>query len=373
MAEYLSPGVYVEEFDSGAKSMEGVGTSIAGFIGAAEKGPTEGLPQLVTNFADFKRIYGGYLSQNEFGTYRFLAYAVEHFFINGGSRCFVARVAPQDAQCAGGTAPAGGPPVLTLKAKNPGTWGNNLQVVISPASKAKTQIYEVLETAEGKRYSVKNSAGFFAGDIVAYTDGQTVIYNRVIKSQDNILTFEKEFTGEVADKNLLPEKTISTCEFSMEVRYEDVVESYDYLSFNIQVPQYIEKKTAKSDLISAVCEGTEPEEPIPPFARLAAGSEAVTSISFKGGTNGDALGMTAADFIGTDNGEGKRTGIQAFLDNDVVSIMAVPGVTDPNVQLSLTAHCENLGSRFAVLDIPREARKVQDILWGALPSMAYGI
>ena len=39
MAEYLSPGVYVEEFDSGSKPMEGVGTSTAGFIGLAERGP----------------------------------------------------------------------------------------------------------------------------------------------------------------------------------------------------------------------------------------------------------------------------------------------------------------------------------------------
>lgn len=59
MAEYLSPGVYVEEFDSGSKPMEGVGTSTAGFIGLAERGPVEGLPQLVTNFSDFKRKYGG--------------------------------------------------------------------------------------------------------------------------------------------------------------------------------------------------------------------------------------------------------------------------------------------------------------------------
>ena len=97
MAEYLSPGVYVEEFDSGGKPMEGVGTSTAGFIGVAEKGPVEGLPQLVTNFSDFKRIYGGYLSANEYGDYRFLAYAVEHFFIIGGARAFIARVSPGDA------------------------------------------------------------------------------------------------------------------------------------------------------------------------------------------------------------------------------------------------------------------------------------
>ena len=38
MAEYLSPGVYVEEFDSGSKPMEGVGTSTAGFIGLAGEG-----------------------------------------------------------------------------------------------------------------------------------------------------------------------------------------------------------------------------------------------------------------------------------------------------------------------------------------------
>ena len=79
MAEYLSPGVYVEEFDSGANPMEGVGTSTAGFVGLAERGPIEGVPQLITNIADFRRTYGGYLSENEFGNYRFLSYAVESF------------------------------------------------------------------------------------------------------------------------------------------------------------------------------------------------------------------------------------------------------------------------------------------------------
>lgn len=370
MAEYLSPGVYVEEFDSGAKPMEGVGTSTAGFVGASEKGPVEGLPQLVTNFADFKRIYGGYLSENEFGSYRFLPYAVEHFFINGGSRCFVSRVAPQDAVCSAGAAPAKDAPVLLLTAKNPGTWGNNLKVVISPSSKAKTQILEVVETAEEKCYSVKNSAGFFPGDVVSFQDGADVVYNRVVKSRDNIITFETEFAGDVTDRNLLPEKTISTCEFRMEVRYEDVVESYDNLSFNIGVSQFVEKKTAKSDVIRAkyveagaeTGAGEETGGFLPPFVRIAGPEQAVASISFTGGSDGNVLGMAASDFMGADNGAGKRTGIQAFVDNDVVSIISVPGVTDPNVQLSLTAHCENLASRFAVLDIPRDAKKVQDIL-----------
>jgi phage tail sheath protein FI len=88
----------------------------------------------------------------------------------------------------------------------------------------------------------------------------------------------------------------------------------------------------------------------------------VATVSLSGGSNGSVSSITAADFIGVDNGAGKRTGIQSFLDNDVVSIMAVPGVVDPNVQLTLVAHCENLASRFAVLDVPRDAKKVNDII-----------
>ena len=50
------------------------------------------------------------------------------------------------------------------------------------------------------------------------------------------------------------------------------------------------------------------------------------------------------------------------MDNDVVSLIAIPGVTDPNVQLTLVAHCENTGSRFAVLDITKKSKKAEDII-----------
>ena len=362
MAEYLSPGVYVEEFESGGKPMEGVSTSTAGFIGLAERGPVEGVPQLITNFADFKRTYGGYLSESEFGEYRFLAYAVEHFFINGGSRCFVARVAPGDAKCAQGAAPVEGDAVLTFAAKNPGIWGDNIRVVLTPASKGKTQILGVRETPNGKEYVVKNGAGFHAGDVVVYDDKKTAVYNKVVKSQDNVLTFAEEFAEDVVDKNLLPIKTISTCEFSMEVKYDDQVELYENLSFNVEAPTFVGKRLAKSELVS-VSFGALPEDSTAPFQSLcAAEGDALVTVGLSGGSNGSVGNLSAADFIGVDNGAGRRTGIQAFLDNDMVSLMAVPGVVDPNVQLVLVAHCENLGSRFAVLDLPREARKVQDIL-----------
>ena len=204
--------------------MEGVGTSTAGFIGLAERGPVEGLPQFVTNFSDFKRKYGGYLSENEFGEYRFLAYAVEHFFANGGSRCYVMRVAPANAEPSVGFAPNKDNAVIKLTAKNPGTWGDNIRVVITPSSKAKTQVLETIESADGVKYKVKSSAGFNPGDVVAFSDRGTVIYNKVVKSQDNVIELEEKMEVDMVDKNLLPNKVLTTCEFNLEVKYDDQVE-----------------------------------------------------------------------------------------------------------------------------------------------------
>ncbi len=364
MAEYLSPGVYVEEFDSGANPMEGVGTSTAGFIGLAEKGPVLGVPQLITNFADFKRTYGGYLSENEFGDYRFLAYAVEHFFINGGSRCFISRVAPSDAKQSIGLAPSKEKAVVQLIARNPGIWGDKVSISVTPSSKAKTQVLEVIENESGKKYRVKNGAGFLPGDVVAFTvkNEDDVEYNRVVTNQDNIITFETEFAGDVTDTELLPSKVISTCEMTLEVRYEEMAETYENVSFNVSAPTYLDKKTAKSDLIIAQYIGEKLESPVSPFDEITAAGTVSGVTVLSGGSNGSVGSISASDFIGVDNGAGRRTGIQSFVDNDVVSIMAVPGVTDPNVQLTLVAHCENLGSRFAILDIPRDSKKVQDVM-----------
>ncbi|MFB6247939.1 MAG: phage tail protein, partial [Salinibacter sp.] len=95
MPEYLSPGVYVEETSFRPKTIEGVSTSTAGFVGPARFGPTSGEPPLLTSFADFQRIYGG-LEDLDFRDQgrrtNYLAYAVRAFFEEGGQRCYVARV-----------------------------------------------------------------------------------------------------------------------------------------------------------------------------------------------------------------------------------------------------------------------------------------
>ncbi|HNH25099.1 MAG TPA: phage tail protein, partial [Accumulibacter sp.] len=93
MPEYLAPGVYVEETSFRAKSIEGVATSTAGFVGQARFGPTQGLPVLVTGFEEFQRFFGDGDDLLFAGvpTTNHLAHAVRLFFENGGKRVYVAR------------------------------------------------------------------------------------------------------------------------------------------------------------------------------------------------------------------------------------------------------------------------------------------
>ena len=135
MAEYLSPGVYVEEYDSTPRAIEGVGTSTAGFIGMTVKGPTVGAPSLCTSFADFQRQFGGHLSEYTHGHYRYLPASVEQFFANGGTRCFISRVVPENAAVAQAKA---GP--LTLRAANEGKWGNRILVSLTTVNRRKLQL-----------------------------------------------------------------------------------------------------------------------------------------------------------------------------------------------------------------------------------------
>jgi phage tail sheath protein FI len=106
MAEYLSPGVYVEEKDAGPVPIEGVSTSTCGAVGVTLRGPTLGKPQLVTSYTEFVRSFGGVLpdpspaiknkwgnkGNPEGGAFWQFPLSVKGFFDNGGQRLFVKRV-----------------------------------------------------------------------------------------------------------------------------------------------------------------------------------------------------------------------------------------------------------------------------------------
>ena len=381
MAEYLSPGVYVEEYDSGATPMQGVSTSTAGFVGLAERGPVIGQPQLVTSFADYTRMYGGYLSKAGYGDARYLPYAVEQFFMNGGARAYIMRAVPGDAKAASLTTG-----VLRVTAANPGAWAEKMRVTVVPSSKAKTQVFDV----DGADLTLKNADGFNAGDVVELFDGKTTAYATIKSVLDKVITLDAPCTLAVADTKVGTSKYIRTCEITITARLDDTVETYENLSLKPEALNYAPVKTAKSDLIrvevlpgkpaAAAAPAVKDENkdnkdkkdapaaaPAPAKAAgitpydLCAGVGEGMVLTLEGGSDGSVLNVTPDAYIGADDGPGKRTGLQAFQENGVVSVLAIPGVTAPEVQAALIGFCENRKSCFAILDVPMDLKKTNDV------------
>jgi phage tail sheath protein FI len=114
------PGVYVQEIPSGVRTITGVATSIAAFVGRAARGPVN-MPETITSYGDFERIFGGLWSLSRLG------YAVRDFYQNGGTTAIIVRLVHSDAAKAAIALP-GGPPTLT--AADEGAWGNALHAVV---------------------------------------------------------------------------------------------------------------------------------------------------------------------------------------------------------------------------------------------------
>ncbi|HLB71682.1 MAG: phage tail sheath family protein [Candidatus Methanoperedens sp.] len=124
MPEYLSPGVYIEEFEIGSRPIEGVSTSTAGFLGPAARGQTT--VRLVTSWLEYQRRFGSY-----FGADKYLPYAVQGFFENNGQRCYIGRVVKKGATLAEMKLKAGNNNALTMEAVGEGSWGNKIEIKVA--------------------------------------------------------------------------------------------------------------------------------------------------------------------------------------------------------------------------------------------------
>jgi phage tail sheath protein FI len=133
MAEYLHPGVYVQEKSSGVKPIEGVGTSTAAFIGVTAKG-VPNKATFITSWAQFVRKFGYLIAES------YLPYAVRQFFDNGGKRCYVVRVLSAAAAVGASvnllTRESNTPAraALRVRALGSGAWGNTLGILVEDGS-----------------------------------------------------------------------------------------------------------------------------------------------------------------------------------------------------------------------------------------------
>src|SRR3954462_5366695 len=140
MPEYLSPGVYIEEVNTGPRPIEGVGTAMAAFVGFAPAGPFN-KPELITNWSQYVDTFGqaengGRKNPHLEGTY--LSHAVYGYFANGGGRCFVTRIGSSKGsprppaptlQLAGKVSKT---PSLLVQAKDP--QAGDVEIEIKPAA-----------------------------------------------------------------------------------------------------------------------------------------------------------------------------------------------------------------------------------------------
>jgi phage tail sheath protein FI len=148
------PGLYIEELPSSAHTITAAPTSIAVFIGYTHpyKTLTFGEAVRVFNFTDYERHFGGLYPIGRVDNS--VAYAVQQFFLNGGSDAYVIGVEPKLHSPAPGDLPipigdlgnmrfTGREPVdpghlMVVSATNPNTTNDVADITITYGSRAET-------------------------------------------------------------------------------------------------------------------------------------------------------------------------------------------------------------------------------------------
>lgn len=312
MPSYLSPGVYVEEVASGSRPIEGVGTSVAAFVGLAPTGPLNE-PTLVTNWTQYVTSFG------DFTDGYYLAHSVYGFFNNGGSAAYVVRV--------GGEAE--------------GATGDG---VSSPAEVTGSGRHAALPAAEPKQlgtFSVTPTAEGPAGPL----------------------------TVEVAD----PEGEGSADRFKLIVKDgEKPVETFDVSAKKGNRSYVVTQVKERSKLIT-VAEAAPTAQLARPENQTVTLAAAPAPAPTPAPTERDGAAQPGpAQYLGD---SADRTGFGGLEAIDEVSMVAVPdlmaayqrGAVDLEavkaVQLGMIAHCELMGDRVAIIDPPPSLNARQVRVW----------
>ena len=290
MPEYLSPGVYVEEFEIGARPIEGVSTSTAGFLGETLRGPTK--PKLITSWLQFQRVYGSYFSVD--GRTPYLPYAVEGFFNNGGKRCYIGRIISSNGEAA--ATMKLDTDALTVEAVGEGEWGNNIALIVEEGtfSSTTTPLFKL------RVFYWKNGLPDPLGD-----------------------------PDDPAIEPPIPKPTIK--------------ETFDDLSVDSESANYYENKVNGISNLIVIKQKTGDTGNNP---------NAVTITALEGGLPEAGTKLKDIDYMrnsATDDIPGKRKGLTAFKEIDEISIVYVPAATS-SLNPAIITHCETLKDRFAIID-----------------------
>jgi len=315
MPDYLSPGVYIEEFELGALPIEGFSTSTAGFLGLTERGPTK--INLVTSWNQFQRVYGSYFLNN--GDTPFLPYAVAGFFINGGQRCYIGRITLGNALSAEANLLGGGTSALTVKAVGPGAWGNNIIVAVDTGS---------LSSVTKPLFKLR----------VFYWKNDPSVIATINRNAD--------FIRQIRKRNP-----------------PDYYEEFDNISMDRSILGYFGKKVCSSLVTISPGKGDTGKLPDSPIQKDPTKANSVLLYQLAGGSDGTGtIGVNDYTAEGRLDSEGMKSGLNAFRDIDEIAIVYVPHALDvSNLVMELIEHCESLKDRFLIIDTEPNKRDPNDV------------
>ncbi|MHC4181200.1 MAG: phage tail sheath subtilisin-like domain-containing protein, partial [Planctomycetota bacterium] len=208
MPNYLAPGVYMEETSSGIRPIEGVSTSVAAFIGVTQKGPV-GKATLVTNLAEFKKLFGGPIKIVPGSQEHYLYYTVRHFFRQGGQKCYVVRIVhykdpDQDDHDAGSSllsipsqsALGGGEgPGIVVSAINGGKWGDGISVRTRNSSRFSVLLKEDVLGSTVDRITLADNTDVKVGSLLYVVEEFYGVVSSVDLSAKTVTILNKLRTG----------------------------------------------------------------------------------------------------------------------------------------------------------------------------------
>ena len=341
MPEYLSPGVYVEELDRGAKSIEAVGTAMPVFVGFTEKAErvrtvdgeevvedVSNKAQLITSWNRFRDTYGDIIE----GAY--LPHAVYGYFLNGGGRCYVMSI--KTIPKAGVTLlNTDGKPGLLVQARHAGTDGLRLRVRVEPSGAA--------GTAPPQPAAPKPKKGAKEGDEAAEPPAKPAGGGNGLPESFTV-TVERQGPSQ----NWIPKETFKNLKLA-EKKQEDGTTTVEMVYPNSARSQFVEFVIPDAKMSLATlwpgehAAGSGQQLTIAPrLIPPAEYSQFQGDVTVRSGVEGlaeldDATMLIIPDIMTTLPGQ-KRD--QTYMDN----IKAVQNL--------MISHCEAMGDRVAILDAP---------------------
>ncbi|OIP28984.1 MAG: hypothetical protein AUK47_28570 [Deltaproteobacteria bacterium CG2_30_63_29] len=378
MARIRVPGVYFEDRVRERRDITLGETGVPAFLGVAERGPLN-VPTKIQNAQHFHQVYGTPVEHSH------LSESVVAFFLNGGRHCFVVRVAHIFKRGKGDLARKAryevldqdGYPAIEINASSEGAWGNEISLSVSQPAEPRVQTFITLDAdADAHRAMLQTTRGLEPGMIVRLRDGVEERYVTLTHVRAN----EIFWTGDLNHlfKSSAP-TYVEPVEFHILVTTRRKIERFEFLSQSPTANRnYLRVINGESELLLVKDLET---TSLPPL-RL---PEKVEGAKLRGGRDGlDAI--TPEDFIGYNNGPDARFGLGSLEANEEVDLIAIPDLHYAQqhcsgfkserdivaVHRAMLDHCERMGDRFALLDLPCKTSFEEALDWRLKFDSAFG-